>query len=108
MRKKDIQFEWDEHKNMANIFKHGIDFWDAAYIWNDPRRQERYDHVHSRRDEDRWQTIGMSRFGVLMVVYTDKVHDSESDIRVISARKAERYEAKQYFNMTYGMMGVAR
>jgi len=34
MRKKDIQFEWDDHKNTANIFKHGIDFWDAAYIWN--------------------------------------------------------------------------
>jgi hypothetical protein len=30
--KKDLSFEWDEHKNTANIFKHGIDFWDAIYI----------------------------------------------------------------------------
>jgi uncharacterized DUF497 family protein len=79
---------------------------DVQFEWDDPRRQEIYDHIHSRRDEERWKTIGMSRFGVLIVVYTDKVHDSESDIRIISARKAERYEAKQYYNMTFSMGAI--
>lgn len=101
MSVEDIEFEWDEDKNNINIFKHGIDFWDAIYIWNDPLRQERFDIEHSTSDEDRWQTIGMSRFGVLMVVYTDKVHLEGSDVRIISARKAESYEAKQYTNMTF-------
>ena len=101
MSKKDLSFEWDEHKNTANIFKHGIDFWDAIYIWNDTMRQERYDISHSTSKEDRWQTIGMSRFGVLMVVYTDRVLDLDSDLRIISARKALPHEERQYFSLTF-------
>ncbi|VAW90407.1 hypothetical protein MNBD_GAMMA17-1434 [hydrothermal vent metagenome] len=101
MSVEDLEFEWDEDKNTVNIFKHGIDFWDAIYIWSDPIRQERYDIEHSNSNEDRWQTIGVSRFGVLMVVYTDKVNFEESDIRIISARKAESHEVKQYQTMTY-------
>lgn len=100
---KDIEFEWDEDKNHINIFRHGIDFLDAVQIWNDPLRQERYDHEHSTATEDRWQTIGMSQFGVLMVVYTDKVHLEESDVRIISARKAEPNEVKQYQTLTYAL-----
>lgn len=101
MSVEDLEFEWDEDKNTANIFKHGIDFFDAVYIWNDPMRQERYDIEHSSNNEDRWQTIGLSRFGVLMVVYTDKVNFDESDIRIISARRAESHEVRQYQTMTY-------
>lgn len=77
---EDFKFEWDENKNNTNIFRHSIDFFDAVYIWNDPLRQERYDIEHSSNNEDRWQTIGKSRFGVLMVVYTDKVHFDKSNI----------------------------
>jgi len=98
---EDIEFEWDEDKNTKNIFKHKIDFWDAVYIWNDPRRQERYDVEHSTHDEDRWITIGVSRFGALMVVYTDKVHFDESDLRIVSARKARPNEVKKYKAMTF-------
>jgi len=103
MSVEDIEFEWDEDKNNINIFKHRIDFLDAIYIWNDPLRQERYDVEHSRGNEDRWQTIGKSRFGVLMVVYTDNVQFDESNIRIISARKAEPREIRQYQTMTYSI-----
>ena len=106
MSVEDLEFEWDEDKNIGNLFKHGIDFWDAIYIWNDPLRQERYDVGHSSDSEDRWQSIGMSRFGVLMVVYTDKVHFDECDVRVISARKAEPHEIRQYKTMTYSSGAV--
>lgn len=101
MNTEDIEFEWDDDKNNINIFKHGIDFWDAVYIWSDPLRQERYDSEHSSQEEDRWQTIGMSRFGVLMVVYTDKVHSEESHVRIISARKADIFEVKKYRARTF-------
>ncbi len=63
--------------------------------------QERYDILHSKPDEDRWQVIGLSKFGVLMVVYTDKVHFDENEIRIISARKATSYEKKQYQTMKF-------
>ncbi len=103
MSVEDIEFEWDEDKNNTNIFKHGVDFLDAIYIWNDMLRQERYDVGHSKPDEGRWQTIGMSRFGVLMVVYTNKVHFKESEVRVISARKAEAIEVRQYKANTFSV-----
>jgi uncharacterized DUF497 family protein len=76
---------------------------DAIYILNDPMRQKRHDVEYSKPDEDRWQTIGMSRFDVIMLVYTDtdKVHFEESDLRIISARKAEAHETKEYQTMTY-------
>lgn len=101
MSAEDMEFEWDENKNVINIFRHGIDFIDAVRIWTDPHRQERYDVEHSSSNEDRWQTIGMVRFGVIMMVYTDKVHDKESDVRIISARKAEPIEIRQYQNLTF-------
>ena len=31
-----MQFEWDEHKHRANVFKHGIDFATAAFVFADP------------------------------------------------------------------------
>jgi len=47
----------------------------------------------SRYDEQRHVTIGMDAFGrILVVVYTWR----EGNIRIIAARKAVRYEVKQY------------
>jgi len=46
-----------------------------------------------RSGEQRYVTIGMDAFGrVLVVVYTWRA----DNIRIISARKAVRYEVKQY------------
>ena len=46
-----------------------------------------------REGEDRYVTIGMDAFGrILVVVYTWR----EDAIRIISARKAVRYEVRQY------------
>jgi uncharacterized DUF497 family protein len=45
-------------------------------------------------DEERFVTIGMDGFGrVLVVVYTWR---GNQRIRIISARKATRYERQQY------------
>ncbi|MDR1453486.1 MAG: BrnT family toxin, partial [Candidatus Margulisbacteria bacterium] len=30
-----MEFEWDEEKNKKNLAKHGVDFADAQYIFND-------------------------------------------------------------------------
>ena len=53
---------------------------------------EVYDVEHSDT-EDRFQRIGMSRRGVLMVVYTERAADV---IRIISARRADRAEQARY------------
>ena len=36
-------YNWDENKRNSNIQKHGIDFVDAAEIFNDPNRIEAVD-----------------------------------------------------------------
>ena len=54
------------------------------------------EHQDTRKDykEDRYQTVGITLFGVLMVVYTFR--DSGGVIRLISARKANSRERKSY------------
>lgn len=49
-----MRFEWDEHKNRANIRKHGIDFRDAAYAFADPRALNIPGDEHSE-EEERWR-----------------------------------------------------
>ena len=52
--------------------------------------------LDTRRDygEDRWIGIGLLRNIVAVTVYLE--WEDEETIRIISARKAERYESKEY------------
>jgi len=101
----DYDFEWDDNKNATNIQKHGIDFQDAARIWLDPRKQERFDRQHSGA-EDRWQAVRAIEFGILFVVYTERYYsDGAETIRIISARLAEPYEEEAYYKFTFARMG---
>lgn len=86
-----MEFEWDEDKNIVNRSKHGIDFRDAVHVFVDQRSLIREDNRHY--GEQRFQLIGMARFGVLFVVYTERVDDI---IRIISARAATKVERKMY------------
>ncbi|NWA68860.1 BrnT family toxin [Pseudomonas reactans] len=84
-------FEWDESKNNANIVKHGIDFNDVPDIFRHPMlalRDDRADY-----GEERWISIGWIKLLVGVVVYTERRGDV---IRIISARKATKKEAKYY------------
>jgi len=83
-------FEWDELKAKENKSKHGISFADTFAVFEDPNAVTLEDF---RRDEQRYVTIGMDALGrILVVVYTWR----EDNIRIISARKAVRYEVRQY------------
>jgi uncharacterized DUF497 family protein len=83
-------FEWDESKADTNKIKHGISFADTFAVFDDPNAVTVEDF---QQDEQRYATIGMDAFGrILVVVYTWR----GENIRIISARKALRYEVKQY------------
>ena len=86
-----MQFEWDEAKSRANLKKHGLDFELAAEAFADPYR------ITARSDgsyeEERWMTIALVRNGELVVIYTERGEST----RIISARKAERYERERYW-----------
>ena len=78
-------------KNRLNIRKHGIDFSDVEEMFSHPlltRQDDRYDY-----GEPRWVSIGRLRALVAVVVYTERDGDV---VRVISARKATRYEVYHY------------
>jgi len=99
-------FDWTEKKRLDTLRERGIDFIDAAMVWDDPRRQERVD---SRRDygEIRIQTIGKVSFGVLFVVYTERVNENGQDIvRIISVRKANKKEKMEYENTTFHLRRI--
>jgi uncharacterized DUF497 family protein len=86
-----MQFEWDQAKNLENIRKHRIDFADVPEMFNGPMLAE----LDERADygEDRWIGIGSLRNGTAVVVWTERQDDV---IRIISARKANRYECQRF------------
>jgi len=103
MAADDLEFEWDEGKNWLNIMDHAIDFNDAVLVWEDPKRQERFDRRHSAA-EDRWQTIGVTGFGLLFVVYCERSYsDGAMTIRLISARLAEPSEEAAYVRHRFSL-----
>lgn len=96
-----MQFEWDDEKREKTLRDRGIDFIDAALIWKDPMRQERVDW-RQNYGETRMQTVGKSKLGILLVVYTERVYeDGDEYIRIISARKASKKERQEYETMTF-------
>ena len=86
-----MEIEWDNNKAASNLIKHKIDFEDAQNIFLDPNRLERED----KRDysETRIQVIGIVNQVVLFVVYTKR----NGRYRIISARRANKNERRQYY-----------
>jgi uncharacterized DUF497 family protein len=82
--------QWDDDKASANLRKHGVDFADAVTVLEDEAALTISDD-HAR--EERSVTVGMDALGrVLVVVYTWR----DDEPRLISARKADRTERRQY------------
>ena len=82
--------EWDENKNRLNKIKHGVDFQDAAKVFEDSFRLEEIDE-NLRDEESRYITIGRVN-DILFVVYTER----EEFTRLISARRATKKERVKY------------
>ena len=86
------QIVWDPDKARRNKVKHGIEFEEAATVFRDPLLLVMPDLKHSL-EEERWIALGKSILQILLVV----VHTEDDwTIRIISARKAEPRERRQY------------
>jgi len=89
-----IEFVWDKNKDIENQKKHGVSFEEARTVFFNENAEQFYDQDNST-DEDRFLMLGRSvKFRLLMVSHCVRQNDSE--IRIISARKATRNEAKYY------------
>lgn len=91
-----IRFEWDENKDRLNQKKHGISFREAQTVFYDDEAIVIDDPEHSE-EEERFIILGFSSNANLLVV-CHCYRASETVIRIISARKATKTEAKFYRN----------
>ena len=87
-----MDFKWDENKRHANLIKHQVDFIDVVGVFYDDRAVtvEDPDSIN----EQRFITIGMD-FNLQVLVVISMQRDNDI-IRLISARKANKYERRQY------------
>jgi uncharacterized DUF497 family protein len=86
-----VDFVWDEKKRLLNLRKHGFDFVDCAALFRGPLvtwPDSRFEY-----GEPRHIAVGLIRSRVVVAVYTELSHA----IRVISMRKASKYEEASYF-----------
>ncbi|MEN9520649.1 MAG: hypothetical protein RLZZ381_3237 [Cyanobacteriota bacterium] len=90
----EIAFDWDNQKAKVNERKHGVSFEEAQTVFYDENGRLRYDSDHSL-NEERYILLGISSLLRLLVV-CHTYREKESNIRIISARKATKQEIKQY------------
>lgn len=89
-----LKFQWNDTKAAENQIKHGISFEEAETVFYDPFAIEFYDDENSQW-EDRFLLLGISsNLNLLMICHCFR--ESDSIIRIISARKATKNEAKYY------------
>jgi len=86
-------YSYDPRKAAANLRKHGVSFEQAISVFEgDPSAYTDFDNTHSE-SEDRFFTIGTSVDGKLLFISHNEV---DGQIRIISARRAQRRERNLY------------
>ncbi len=89
---REVIFEWDNQKAIANLHKHDLSFESACEAFFDPFLVVLED-VESVGEELREKLIGMTRdWRIVLVVYVMR----EDRVRLISARDTTSMERKQY------------
>lgn len=88
-----MKFIWDETKRANNIRKHGIDFHDAIQVFDGITKT--FEDTRMDYAEQRYVTTGFMSTRIIVVVHVFVENDV---IRIIFARKANKYEQKQFFH----------
>ncbi len=86
-----MEFDWDEEKRKANLRKHGVDFVGIDELFGGETvtiLDDRFDYP-----EQRFVSFGLLEGRVIAVAHTE----TESMIRIISARKATKNEEESYY-----------
>jgi len=89
-----IKFTWDEDKALINQQKQGVSFEEAQGVFYDDYARLIADPDHSQQEE-RFLLLGLSeQFRLLLVCHCYR--ESGGQLRIISARKANKSEHRQY------------
>ena len=97
VRIRELRFDWDSKKAKANLKRHGVSFEEAQSTFYD-EWAILYDDPDHSENEDRFLLLGVSvRLRILIVSHCYR--EDESFIRLISARKAQSEEDKEYWKV---------
>jgi len=91
----ELRFAWDQKKSRANQRRYGVSFQEAQTAFNDENAKVYSDPDHSE-DESRFLLLGLS-IRLRMLVVCHCFREAESVIRIISARKANKLEERDYW-----------
>ena len=86
-----MNFTWDETKRQTNLQKHGLDFADAAKVFDGPFVL--FEDTRENYGEQRMIGIGLLNYLVVLIVHVE----SDVEIRIISMRKADSDETDLYY-----------
>ena len=89
-----ISFVWDSKKAESNLKKHKISSEEAQTVFSDSNARMVFDPEHSS-DEDSFILLGISS-GLRLLIVSHSYQENDMVIRIISARKANRNDQKQY------------
>ncbi len=82
---------WDPAKARENLRRHGVDFADAAVALEDLNALTAEDPDHA---EQRFKTLCMDPY--LNILFVVHAYREDDEVRIISARKANRAQQKRY------------
>jgi uncharacterized DUF497 family protein len=84
-------YEWDERKRVANLEKHGLDFYRAKRVY-EAERKITIETTKEGGRERRFLDIAEVESGCVALVYTYR----EESVRIISMRQAKRKERRAF------------
>ena len=86
-----MRFSWSERKRAVNLKEHGLDFVDAARVFEGLTFT--YEDDRFAYGEQRFITLGLLAGVPVSIAHTE----TDDEIRIISFRKATSREAQLYF-----------
>lgn len=95
----ELEFTWDAQKAHSNIQKHDVSFDEAKSAFFDENALLMYDPDHSQQ-EDRFILLGMSDY-LRPLIVCHCYRENDTNIRIISPRKANKSEQKKYRGYDY-------
>ena len=92
-----IEFAWDRRKARSNLVKHDVSFEEAETVFLDDSARLIDDPDHSE-EEQRFVLLGYS-FRARCLIVNHCYLESDSVIRLISARRATAQEEEMYWRL---------
>ncbi len=92
-----MRCEWDAGKERINLRKHGLSLSLAEEALEDPNALIAEDYL-DENGETRYQALAMLEGRLVLIAFVDRVVEGVNLPRVISLRKATKYEQEVYIS----------